>query len=638
MSIATGWDDAYTGAPAWGPDTPSVLQLLSQRKAETGLAHEAARIISQTYGGHIAIANPEIDKTEPLSVANLLCQGIDQYALRICSVTPEVTYWPTKPGQPKAEQAARTKRRATYGWWEVNDMPAVDEKRARWLVAYATAPVLIRPDRATRQPRWEPRTSLETYPSTPRDSLDIHPDDCVFAYLRTFDWLARDYPAVAAQVAASRLASDKPRPEDSIEIVEYVDDQVRVLIAVGQGRPSGIIHEAEYGVNGAVIYNLSEQPGPNHWAVELQRLPNRAGICPVVIPRRMALDGQKGQFDDAIGIFQLLAKIQAMNVNAIAKSVWPEMWMIARPNEVARVVKPADGLRGKVGHIEGAAVQVISEQPSPQVMNMLNYLERAIRLDSLMPSEFGGESPTNVRTDRRGLTVESATVDYMLAAYQRAMARSKKIEIQIAQQIDLAYFGNTKKSFFVDWHGDKGRLDYTPKLLWDDGARDVRVNYAFLGMDANAATVRQGQLVGMGALSLHTVRALNPDWIEDPEQERGRVWGDQIDKAVLAQMMAPGAITVPDLAAIKLLVIAGTPIEQAINQVHEQAQARQASSGPPGTPEGPVPPGSPQAQPGLAQPGQGQEQPVIGPLNADLTNYRHVLQELGNFRSAASAA
>ena len=619
-----------------GPEVQEVLAMLAHRKAELGIYHEVARVISQTVGGHIAIATPQIDKNEPLSVANFLCQGIDQYALRIISVQPEVTYFSTDPGKPRADQAARTKRRVSYGWWEVNDMESVDEKRARWLVAYAKAPVLIRPDWKTRQPKWEPRTALETFPSSPVDSLDIHPHDTIFTYLRTFGWLVRNYPAQALQVEQSRDRGHKPRPDDTVEIAEYVDDEVRVLIACGQGQGHGTVHEAEYGVQGAIIYNLGAMEGPNHWAVELKRVANRAHISPVVIPQRLSLDGPKGQFDDALGIFQLLAKIQAMNVNAIAKGVWPDTWLIHRPNEAGRVIKPADGLRGEIGEVEGGVLQPMNEQPSPQVMNMLNYLERAIRLDGGMPAEFGGESPTNVRTDRRGLTVEGATIDYFLSSYQRAFARSKKVELEIAQEIDLAYFGNTKKSFFVDWRGEKGRVDYRPKELWN-GARDVRVSYAFLGLDANAATVRQGQLVGMGAMSLDTVRYLNPDWIEDKEMERGRVWADQIDKAIAAQMLAPGGITLPDAAAVKKLVVAGMPLEEALEQVQVQAQARQASSGPVGTPEGPVPPGSPEAQPGLAPPGMGQEQPTIGPLPAGLGNYRKVLQELGNYRSAANA-
>lgn len=619
-----------------GPPTLEILRARARRKAESGIEHEMARLISQTYGGHIAIATPQIDKNEPLSVANFLAQGIDQYALRIAAATPEVTYFSANPGKVRADELARTKRRVSYGWWYVNDMDSIDEVRARHIVAYAKAPVQIRPDWRMRQPKWEPRTPLETFPSTPNDALDIHPKDCIFVYLRTFGWLQREYPDQAMQVAASRTQMDKPHAEDTIEIVEWDDDTVRVLIAVGQGRPAGMIHEAEYGVQGAVIYNLSGESGPNHWAVELRRVRNRADVCPVVIPKRLALDGIKGQFDDALGIFQLLAKVQAANVNAIAKGVWPDTWLVKHPDGTGKIVKVADGLKGEIGEHTGAGLQVINEQPSPQVMNMLNYLERAIRLDGNTPAEFGGESPTNVRTDRRGLTVEGATVDFFLASYQKAFARSKKVELEIAQAVDMAYFGNTKKSIYVAWKSSGGRVDYRPNDLWNDGARDVDVSYAFLGLDANAATVRQGQLVGMGAMSLDTVRYLNPDWIRDKELERGKVWGDKIDNIAMQQMLQPGAIQLPDIATVKQLVIAGMPIEEALLEVQKRAQARQASSGPPGTPEGAVPAGSPEAQPGIAQPGMGAEQPTIQAPGPNLQNYRKVLQELGNFRSAAN--
>lgn len=642
MSIATTQTDLAGGAafgdmPPIGPPTQQIIAMLGQRKADMGHAHEVTRIMAQAYDSEIAVASPELDKTEPLSVANLLCQGIDQYGLRVATTQPEVSYFSTRPGQAKADNAARLKRRVTLGWWDVNNMPAVDEKRARQLVAYARAPVMLRPSYKLRQPVWETRTALETYPSTPLDSLDIHPHDAIFCYLRSFGWLQAHYPAEAVQIGASRKQGEKLRPDDVIEIIEYVDDEARVLIAAGQGQPNGAIHEAEYGLQGAVIYNLGLD-SPNHWAVELLRVRNRAGISPVVIPSRISLNSSKGQFDDALGIFGLLAKMQAMNVNAIAKGIWPDLWLLHEPNQTGRVLKVANGIAGQIGEITGGKLQPITEQPSPQVMNMLNYLERAIRLDASMPAEFGGESPSNVRTDRRGLTVEGATVDFFIAAYQSAMARSKKKEIEIAQAIDMAYFKNTRKSFFVDWPGAKGRVDYRPRETWGDGARDVSVSYAYLGMDVNAATVRQGQLVGMGAMSLDTVRRQSPDVIQDPEQERGRVWGDQLDKVIMAQMSQPGALSIPDAATVKRLVIGGAEIEDAIDQVQKAAQVRQASSGPPGSPEGAVAPGSPDAQPGLAQPGQGQEQPTIPQEPAGLDNYRGILQELGKFRGAATAA
>lgn len=623
-----------------GPSVGEIVTRLGIRKSEHGVTQEIARIISQTYGGNLAIPLTEADKREPLSTANFLVQGIDQHAFRISRTRAEITVPSTDPGKPRADDLARLKRRVFYGMWSVNDMLSIDEKRARWLVAYTKAPVLLRPDMEKRSKtcggvKWEPRTPLETYSSIPLDSLDIEPEDCIFTYMRTFKWVTDRYPDAARQINVSRMDTEKVKPEDLVDIIEYVDDEVRVLIAAGRGRPNGVVHEAEYGVNGAVIYNIGLN-SPNHWAVELIRITNRAGVCPVVIPTRISLDEAKGQFDDALGIFQLLAKMQAMNVNAIAKGIWPDTWMIHAPGKTGRIVKMADGLLGKIGEVADGDLKAFTEQPNPQVMNMLNYLERAIRQNGAMPAEFGGESPTNVRTDKRGLTVDGAQVDYYIAAHQTALERSKKAELERAMAIDLAYFGGPKKkSIFSMWPGVKGRSDYRPRDLFKDD-RTVMVSYNYVGLDANGMTVRQGQLLGMGAMSVQTIMEQSPDVIEDAEMERGRVNADQVDKVIWAQMQQPGAITLPDAATLKQLVRGGMEIEDALIKVQAAAQARQASSGAPGTPEGPVQPGSPEAQPGLAPPGAGQEQPTIAPVKPSLKDFQGVLRELSSFKSAGA--
>lgn len=643
LSTAYPTQSQDTAAEVGGPEVNQIMAWLAQRKSERGLAFEMMRIISQTYAGHDVIPLREQDRNEPLSAANFLVQGIDQHAWRISRTRAEITYPSTNPGRTRADDLARLKRRVSYGWWDANDMGTIDEKRARHLIAYTRAPVMLRPDmnpknRTYNSVRWDVRSPLETFSSIPDDSLDIDPDDCIFAYTRSFSWLTQHYPDKAREISTSRADGDKLRKDDPVDIVEYVDDKVRVLVCSGRGQSAGMVQEAEYGVNGAVIYNLGQQQGPNHWAVELTRVANRAGVCPVVIPVRVSLDEAKGQFDDALGIFQLLARVQALNVNAIAKGIYPDTWLVHAPNKTGRIVKMADGLLGKIGEVADGDLKTFVEQPNPQVMGMLNYLERAIRQNALMPAEFQGESPTNVRTDKRGLTVEGATVDYIIAAHQTALERSKRAEIHVAQAIDLAYFRTKKKSIYVDWGGPgiKGRADYRPVDLWTDD-RTVVVSYNYLGMDANAATVRQGQLLGMKALSIQTIMEQSPDVIADPEMERGRVAADQTDAIIWGQLAQPGAITIPDAAELKRLVRGGMEVEDAIAQIQAAAQARQASSGPAGTPEGPVAPGSPAAQPGIAPPGAGQEQPTVNaPVSASLDNFRGSLQELAKFRQASS--
>ena len=58
--------------------------------------------ISRQYDNEVTVPLPELDRNEKPAVANLLSQGIDQYALRVASVMPPSA----------ARSAARSRRPA----------------------------------------------------------------------------------------------------------------------------------------------------------------------------------------------------------------------------------------------------------------------------------------------------------------------------------------------------------------------------------------------------------------------------------------------------------------------------------------------------------------------------------------------
>ena len=64
-------------------------------------------------------------------------------------------------------------------------------RRARWLVGYASAPTLIRPDFRQGIPVWEPRNPLTCYPAPCVDPDEVRPLDTIFAVKRPLGWLRR---------------------------------------------------------------------------------------------------------------------------------------------------------------------------------------------------------------------------------------------------------------------------------------------------------------------------------------------------------------------------------------------------------------------------------------------------------------
>lgn len=616
-----------------------VVQLLSQRRAARGAAMEKARTITRHYNNEIAVPLPEVAKKEMPAVANFIAQSIDQHGMRIASVLPDLSYPAVKRGKKGTDQA-RDRRQAAYGWLESNAFDLLMRKRARHLIAYAASPVEILPDLGMGMPRWKTHSPLETYPARGEDELDYHPQDVIFTFTREWRWVVQAYPEIAAHATRFIKDSDRPRDTDLIEFARYLDGDETIVVCMGKGSLTGVSREAEYGIGDARIINLGGGNGPTGWAMEVDRAQNVSGCCPVIVPGRISLESAKGQLDDTPGLFQALTRMMSLEVNAVSRAVYPDTWFIRDQVGAGSIIRPADGLRGIVGEVEGGRVENLQMQPGFQTSNVISMLERGLRLNGALPAEFGGEAASNIRTDRRGQSVLSAAVDYHIDEHQRILARSLKQELYVAAEIDKAYWRKQNKSFYVSMGKAPGQVDYVPEKLWD-GDAPVIVSYPFAGMDINELTVAVGQQVGIQAMSTQTAMETLAT-VDDPQKEIRRIDAEAVKvglKASIQQQLAQGTITGVDAARmVDLMENHDMGLIEAFNKAHQEAQERQASVTPEGQPATAAP-GSPEAQPGMAQPGQGAEVPTQGPQAPEgLMGLRGLLNSLTAGGSLTSGA
>lgn len=622
--------------------TTTVEQIVMEfrrRQLERGPLFERCRIVSQHYNNEMVLPLPEVEKTEAPVVANLLAQGVDQHANRVASYLPDVQAPPLKPGDRASERRADQRRRAAVGFLEVNRYDLQMRRRARWLGAFSEAPVRWFPDKTTRRPRSMIHTPLEVYPSA-METGQLQPEDCIVANARTVAWVKKNYPDVPiATIRANtgkHQTGDGLTDNDLVEVIQWLDGDETVVVLYGPGEPHDLVYEAEYGYRGARIINLTppDLPGMKAWGTEILRVPNRLGECPMVVPGRITLDVPKGQFDDMPGLAVMQAKLAAMEVNAIANSIWPDQWVIGVDGRNPQIIKAADGRAGIVGQINDGQIITTQMQPGVQTPMAIDRLERAQRQNGGIPADFGGESASNIRTGRRGDAVLSAAVDYTIQEHQTILAASCQLELQIAANIDLTYFRNEKKSFYISWKGGKGRLDYTPKDIWTED-RTLLVNYAKPGADINSLNVQIGQLTSIGLLSKLSAGRMHPD-VKDPEFEHDQTVYEQLEAAGLAsvqQQAAAGALPLPDLARIAQLVRQDKmELFDAVEQAQKEAQERQSST------VAPAEPGSPEAQPGLAAPGAGAEAGgPIAPPAPSMENLTSILRTLRTQNQVATA-
>ena len=565
-----------------------IISLYTARSRVNDNAKQKMREIRDYYNGDVVVPLPELDTDERSAVANLLSQGLDQTAMRIASTSPDIYCPPTDPRTKKARDNANIRRQALFGWWEHSRMDLQLSKRARHLIGFAHTCVQLRFNSKLGAPEWHLRDPLSTYPATMLGVDDMRPRDIIFAYSRQLGWLRQMYPEAAQKFSGDGTATE----DEPIELIEYIDGEEQVLI----------------GMRAPVQTTMWAVPKPTEnkaLVVELERVPNFLGETPVVCAQRISLDGAQGQFDGILGMYQMQARLMALEVIAVQKGVFPDTWLVGRAGETPQIVNPSDGLTGEVGIIRGGDLKDMQMQPGYMTNPAIDRLERAQRLTAGIPQEFGGESTSNIRTGRRGDAVLSAVVDFTVQESQRIMARSLQEENRLAISMSKAYAGSRKRSFYVSTKNAKGRVDYRPNENFD--STDNVVSYSHPGADINNLVIGGGQRVGMGTMSKRSIMALDP-LVDDPEFEHDTVIGEQLEQALLSsvqQQAAEGVIPPGDLARIMDLVMHNKmELAEAVEKVQLEAQERQAEL---------VPAGSPAAQPGLAVPGAGAESPEILP-------------------------
>lgn len=590
-------------------DPRAIYALFTQRREALRPAHARWTEIGDVYAGRKQLVTSELwGASEKPAVPNLTLVGINQSAMRVASTQPLPVFEPTRNSK-QADQAARTKLNVTLGWWDANSKRHADRYRARYLIGYGMSPVLVRPDFERRIPGWLACSPFDVFPAPLMNPVDMCPENVIYTFDRTWSWLQAKYPGQHAQV----YKGENYKPDAKCRLLEFWDGEQRALFVLGAARPDGGDAWTEWG-----------QSRIEH----LETVENRSEFCPLVLPSTISLtDDPFGQFDQNVGLYERQARLMAMEEIAIQRSIFVETYIESDGAHVP-TFEPADGRTGKVGKVAGGRIREVRPDPGILAFQAVDRGERAMRIQGGVPAEFGGESPTNVRTGKRGDSVLSAVVDHPTQEYQELLAESAAHELRRAIAIDKAWF-NAPKTVLFSWKNAKGAKTYTPRELWDTD--DVQVRYSHPGADANGLVIGGGQRIGLGTLSTRGFMEIDP-LVDDVEREMDRITVEALDKAVLSaiqEQAAQGALTLPDVARIKQLVRSDRmELEEAVAKVQAEAQERQAAS------VEPVEPGAPEAQPGIAQPGMGAEAGVAAPADSSLEG---LLSQLGGQTRLAGA-
>jgi len=564
-----------------------IVELYHQRKLAAGPVHEQMRRVRDLANGDVVVPLNELDRNAKTNVANLLVQGLEQMSMRVASTMPSPYFPPAKEGSDRSKGYARLRRKAMLSIWDENRMRMKMRRRARHLLAYSTSAVMLRPNFRTLTPQWVVRNPLDTFAAPMEDPDQLVPEDCIFTYKASASWLLRNY----GELVANQLRFGQVNSDARYTMLEYCDADALQLVVLGaEDNPE---------------LSASERAGLE--AIMLEAIPNRTGRPLAVVTNRITLDKPRGQFDGVLGMYYTRARLQALTEIAIERGIFPEEYLVARAGENPEILQLADGKSGVLGVVKGGDIQQLQLNPGYKTDTALDRLERQERLEGAIPAEFGGESATNIRTGRRGEAVLSATVDYRVQEAQSLFEQALVEEDKIAIAIELSYWGNKEKTFFLPSRSATAQETYVPEKIWETDFHYVA--YSAAGSDINSLIVGLGQRLGVGMMSKESAREADP-LISDPELEHDRIIAEGVEAALLSSIQQQaanpqGPYQPDDLAYLTMLVMEqDQSLYEAVRLTDERARERQAQA---------MPMGAPETMPGLAAPGMGAEAPVESP-------------------------
>lgn len=593
-----------------------VVSIVRNRQMNNGELLEKMIEVRRRYNSDwvIPYVSEHDDAVLPPTTPALIAEAIDFLGMRAASVMP---YMNSPAIDSTKEVGVRSReygaiRRKILGATHHQSKTKLHMRRAmRHLAGYATASMIVVPDFDTSLPRLELRDPLSSYPE-PKAAEDLSPPkNCAFVYSKSVNWLRSNYPQIRDWVASAQATG-----EEMWDVVEWVDEEVTII---------GILGPRDWesrtlGASGAVVQSM-----------ELHRWPNPTGVCPVYIPGRVTLDKIISQIANLTGQVDLMAQLQALSIAAGEKAIFRDRFIIGDSIKAPQLVggQWKDGRTGEMNIILDAKnIGELAGTPDPTTQMMIDRLERNVRIGTGLVPQAGGETYGALRTGRGMDSMMGTAVDPRIQEMQEIMEVALEHVNFVMFEQYKAYWPDKKFTMFSGWPGDKGTVDFTPSVHIETS--DNVVAYTIPGSDVQGTTIQLGQLLGMKAISLHTLRSRHP-YIDDPDAESARVEEETIEEALLqglANQAAQGAIPVTYLAMIEKYRRKEPDLVQAILKADAEMKAEQAKMAPPpgegqfAAPEQmpglsgppPVPPGMPPPGPqGGPPPPEGQGGPPMAP-------------------------
>lgn len=601
-------------------------------QSDQGPLFAKMRDILLRHDGDWVIPLPDVanEPRMPQLTPALVGEAVEGLALRAASVTPQITSPALEPGKQTGKRSvdfANRRAQIVRATYEQSRWPLGRRRYYRHLTAYHTASIVVMPDMKAKMPRIEVRDPLSSY-CEPR-AAETLTDPCYAAFVNrhSAQYLRARFPACAHEFGG-------PISRESVtalwDVIEWYDEEDVVWGLMGPTNSQSQSWVGNiYGMQ-ATSYN-GGNTGPS---MELERLPNRAGCVPVVLPHNVSLGRIASRIGSLLGLVDLQAKLMALHITAAEKAIFPDVYVLGRMNAEPQITNGEwqDGRTGIVNTLTDAdSVGVLRTTPDPLTGQMIDRLERNFKTSTQSLPQQVGETYGALRTGRgidalSGIALDPKVqelheiTESYLPAMNRAILGTYK-----------GYWGSKSYSMYCGYGQGRKLVEFVPSEHIE--STETAVSYFWPGADVMQLTQVLGSLFGAGLISSTTVQEVHP-MIGDPQHEMAQLREEGLEKAMmegLSQQIMTGALS-PTVAAMFVKKLRdGTDIFDALVEVDNDLRKLQATQAPPPQ-QGQV--AAPETMPGITGGPAADQQPAAAPPAAPPPNAARIRELMTQMQGA----
>ena len=560
-----------------------VVAIMNTRIAENSPLIDAMIQVRDRYNGSWVVPwaenkSPGSESLPPMTPA-LIHDAIDHTAMQAGSVSPAFYVPSVKPGEQEGRGSREwaNRRRKALGYVHAQSRTKLVLRRwFRHLAGYGMGVISVEYDFKNQHPRVVLRDPLSTYPD-PKTAEDYTPlENCGFVYGKSAAWIRATYPEMQEE-RGGPIPAKRHGFEELWDLIEWWDEDEMVLGVLGPRVPSWASEGQRLGFD-----------------KEIARYPNMMGKVPVVTGARVTLDRIISQLQHVVGMVDLGAKLQYLDIMATEKSIFPDTYLVGanngKPEIASHMGQWQDGRTGRINLLRNVAeVGQLRHTPDPTNKQTIDRIERNARVTGGMVPQFQGESYGALRTGRGIDSLMGAAVD------PRVQELHEITETALPLVNDLVFSAWEKspdkdKTYHVysGWAGDRGETSFMPSRELQE-SHFTAAAYPIPGAGAQETNIILTQMFSAGINSMAGTRRRHP-WIEDDLDVQREIDEESTEAAIRAailQQVQSGQLPIVMAAEIESQVRDSDNHDyiEAIMEADRIFRERQAQEAPPVAPE-----------------------------------------------------